>query len=167
MFYDLIDSPIGTLAIVANKEGLRKVIHCNSRAEELFALKRTAEFSPKLLADNVQSIKAYLSGDIQHLDIPLDLNKGTELQRKVWEALLHIPYAQRISYTELAERVGRPRAVRAVASACGANPVPLVVPCHRVVAKDGSLGGFAWGLDAKDWLLSLEARTAQQARLAA
>lgn len=167
MFYDLIDSPLGSLAVVASNQGLRKVIHCASRPEEVFSVKRSAEFSPKKLSDIVQSMRAFMAGEIHHLDIPVEIHKGTDLQRAVWNALQEIPYGERISYTELAERVQRPRAVRAVASACGANPVPVIVPCHRVVAKDGGLGGFAWGLKNKEWLLDLESRKLQNELLAA
>ncbi|WP_114417889.1 methylated-DNA--[protein]-cysteine S-methyltransferase [Marinospirillum perlucidum] len=87
--------------------------------------------------------------------LPLDL-QGTAFQKAVWEALLTIPAGQTRSYSQLAEQVGQPAAVRAVASACGANPVALLVPCHRVVRKDGGLGGYRWGLDMKRRLLQRE-----------
>ena len=82
--------------------------------------------------------------------------QGTELQRRVWQRIHAIPYGTTISYTTLARDVGSPNAVRAAASACGKNPLPLLVPCHRVIGKDGSLGGFAWGLDIKRRLLAHE-----------
>ncbi len=156
MFYDLLDTPIGTLALLASEEGLRQVIHCKTRPELVFAMKTKADYAPIKLTDISASVLAFLKGDIMHLDIPLDHSGGTELQQNVWAALQEIPYGERISYTELAGNVGKSRAVRAVASACGANPTPLVVPCHRVVSKDGGLGGFAWGLDKKEWLLNME-----------
>ena len=87
--------------------------------------------------------------------VPLTLS-GTELQRCVWSEISAIPFGTTISYSELASRVGRPDAVRAVASACGANPVPLVIPCHRVIASNGGPGGFIWGLEFKQALLARE-----------
>ena len=167
MFYDLMETPVGTLAVVASEAGLRNIIHCNSRPESVFSMKRRAEFAPKKISDIAASISAYLKGEILHFDIPLDVTSGTELQQRVWETLLEVPYGERISYTTLAGRVERPRAVRAVASACGANPIPLVVPCHRIVAKDGSLGGFAWGLENKEWLLAHEQQIQRDQLLAA
>lgn len=83
---------------------------------------------------------------------------GTVLQQAVWQAITQIPYGQTITYTQLADKVGKPKAVRAVASACGKNPLPIYIPCHRVIAKDGSLGGYAWGLDCKRLLLGIETR---------
>lgn len=87
--------------------------------------------------------------------LPLDL-KGSDLQLQVWQALLQVPKGQLVSYSELAHQIGRPQAVRAVASACAANPVALLVPCHRVVRKDGGLGGYRWGLELKRYLLTQE-----------
>ncbi|MBN8543386.1 MAG: methylated-DNA--[protein]-cysteine S-methyltransferase [Alphaproteobacteria bacterium] len=93
------------------------------------------------------------------LKLPYELVGGTPLQRAVWLELSRLRYGETISYTALAEKVGFPRAVRAIASACGANPLPLVIPCHRVISKDGSLGGFSLGgLEVKERLLSLEAK---------
>ena len=85
---------------------------------------------------------------------------GTPFQRRVWQEIAAIPYGETITYSELAERAGRPAAIRAAASACGANPIPLLIPCHRVVGKHGSPGGFAWGLTYKKELLALEQGTA-------
>lgn len=98
----------------------------------------------------------FLQGDTDRLDIRTDI-LGTAFQLDVWRALCQIPYGQTASYTDIAEAIGRPQSVRAVAQACGANPVPLIVPCHRVVAKDG-IGGFGLGLERKRALLALEQR---------
>lgn len=87
--------------------------------------------------------------------------EGTDLQLKVWEKLLEIPYGETISYKELAQEVKRPRAVRAVASACGKNPLPIVIPCHRVLSSSGKLGGFSLGLERKTYLLELEQSSAR------
>lgn len=102
-----------------------------------------------------KQLDAYLGGRRESFKLPLDL-QGTPFQRRTWEALLHIPYGHTITYAELARRIGRPKATRAVANACGRNPVAVVVPCHRVIASDGGLGGYAGGVALKRRLLSLE-----------
>jgi methylated-DNA-[protein]-cysteine S-methyltransferase len=109
-------------------------------------------------------LEAYLAGDLEALDaIAVDLG-GTEFQAKVWAALRRIPPGRTVSYTELAAAVGSPSAVRAVGTANGQNPVPVVIPCHRVVRSDGTLGGYGGGLDRKRWLLDHEkARLARSA----
>ncbi|WMT50548.1 MAG: methylated-DNA--[protein]-cysteine S-methyltransferase [Ferroplasma sp.] len=101
----------------------------------------------------IDSINHYLDGGL--LDMPVDIC-GTEFQVKVWTAINAIPYGETKSYSELAEEIGMPTAYRAVANACGANPVPLIIPCHRVVGKNGSLGGYGPGIDKKKFLLELE-----------
>lgn len=102
------------------------------------------------------AITSYLAGETRVLDLPLDLENRTPFQVKVWQALQAIPYGRVRSYGWVARRIGKPNAARAVGAACGANPVPLLVPCHRVVAGDGSLGGFSGGLSNKKRLLKLE-----------
>jgi O-6-methylguanine DNA methyltransferase len=111
------------------------------------------------LAPYAARIDAYFARGRPLDDVPLDV-AGTPFQRDVWRALLAIPLGARVSYAELAIRVGRPRAVRAVARANATNRVALVVPCHRVVGKDGDLRGYAWGTSRKAWLLAHEARRA-------
>jgi methylated-DNA-[protein]-cysteine S-methyltransferase len=102
-------------------------------------------------------VRAYFDGDLDALDdIPVRFERGTPFQREVWEALRTIPRGETISYAELARRVGRPGAFRAVGAANGQNPVGVVVPCHRVIAADGTLGGYGGGLDRKRWLLAHE-----------
>ena len=102
------------------------------------------------------SIQAYLKGKARNISVPLDLDVQTPFRKKVWQVLQAIPYGRVRSYGWVARKVGKPRAARAVGAACGANPVPLLVPCHRVVAGDGSLGGFSGGLPNKKRLLMLE-----------
>jgi methylated-DNA-[protein]-cysteine S-methyltransferase len=108
-----------------------------------------------LLHQARRQISAYFSGKRRAFTLPLELH-GTPFQCRVWDALRHIPHGHTISYGEVARRIGRPTASRAVAQACGANPLPLFVPCHRVIASDGSLGGFSAGLPKKRRLLALE-----------
>jgi AraC family transcriptional regulator, regulatory protein of adaptative response / methylated-DNA-[protein]-cysteine methyltransferase len=105
--------------------------------------------------DWVQTILNFIIGNEPHLDLPLDI-RGTAFQIQVWQALQKIPYGETRTYTEIAHEIGTPNAVRAVGSACGANPVALVIPCHRVLRSDRSLGGYEWGLERKKKLLEIE-----------
>jgi methylated-DNA-[protein]-cysteine S-methyltransferase len=102
------------------------------------------------------AIESYLSGQARSFDLPLDWGAHSPFQMKVWDVLRTIPYGRVRSYGWVARKIGKPKAARAVGAACGANPVPLLVPCHRVVAGDGSLGGFSGGLPNKKRLLTLE-----------
>jgi O-6-methylguanine DNA methyltransferase len=105
----------------------------------------------------VEQLLEYLDGDRMDFDIPLDL-RGTEFQRRVWDALQEIPFGERRSYRDIAKAIGHPKAVRAVGAANGSNPVSLVVPCHRVINSDGKLGGYGGGLKLKARLLAMESR---------
>lgn len=165
LYYTTHDSLIGKLLLVAGSRGVRYLTllkdgeDADQHLARVFAGAKPPAF---LVLDGFFSgvttaIDRYLSGNDKALKIPFELSSGTHLQRAVWIAIARIPYGETISYTELAERVGFPRAVRAVASACGANPLPLIIPCHRIVAKDGTLGGFSLGgLAVKEKLLALE-----------
>lgn len=104
-----------------------------------------------------EQLRAYLDGCLTTFDLPL-APRGTPFQLEVWRALTEIPAGETISYGELARRIGRPSASRAVGAANGANPLPVVVPCHRVIGANGTLTGFGGGLDTKRWLLALERR---------
>ena len=110
----------------------------------------------RLLETAVAQLEAYAAGEPVRFTVPLDLPAGTAFQRAVWRTLRKIPRGETRSYAWVARQIGKPQAVRAVGSACGANPVVIVVPCHRVVASDGSLGGFGAGLPLKRRLLALE-----------
>ena len=114
----------------------------------------------------LDSVRGYFAGDLTALDdVPVRFDRGTPFQHEVWNALRTIPVGQTISYAELALRVGRPTAYRAVGAANGQNPIGVVVPCHRVIAADGTLGGYAGGLDRKRWLLAHECAAPSFARL--
>jgi O-6-methylguanine DNA methyltransferase len=161
IYYSTHKSRIGTLVMVASHRGFRYVNLLPDDTTPAAFLSAKKEYQDAIALDgfftsSINQIDGYLNG-ISQLKLPVDLATGTALQRSVWLAIARIPYGQTISYTELAERVGFPRAVRAVASACGANPIPLIIPCHRVVAKDGTLGGFSLGgLGIKELLLGVE-----------
>ncbi|MFW9257729.1 bifunctional DNA-binding transcriptional regulator/O6-methylguanine-DNA methyltransferase Ada [Nostoc sp. CALU 546] len=107
--------------------------------------------------DWIQAILDLIAGDKTHLDLPLDV-RGTAFQKQVWQALQKIPYSETRTYTDIARDIAKPQAVRAVANACGANPTALIVPCHRVLRSDGSLGGYHWGIERKQKLLTQESK---------
>lgn len=164
LYYTTHRATIGNLLLVASERGLRYVTlleageDASAHLAQKFSTPPQATLMPLdgFFATTITAIDRYLS-DGARLKVPYDLAEGTHLQRAVWLEIARIPYGETISYTTLADRVGFPRAVRAVASACGANPVPLAIPCHRVVAKDGSLGGFSLGgLEVKEKLLKIE-----------
>jgi O-6-methylguanine DNA methyltransferase len=165
LVYTTHQTSIGNLLVVASPRGLRYVTLLNKPAdaeEKLRTLPNDGD-APLMveahgfLATACSAIDRYLT-DGTPLSLPVDLAGGTPLQRMVWLEIARIPYGETISYTTLADRVGFPRAIRAVASACGANPVPLAIACHRILAKDGSLGGFSLGgVEVKEILLALEA----------
>ena len=110
----------------------------------------------KLLLMAITQVSEYALEERKNFDLPLDLSLGTDFQQKVWQALQDIEYGETISYATLATRIGNPKACRAVANANGKNPFSLVIPCHRVIASDGKLGGYTGGLDKKEYLLALE-----------
>lgn len=111
---------------------------------------------PPRLAEAVRQLQEYFGRQRTDFDLPLDLDAATEFQREVYRKLLEVPHGRVVSYGDLAGEVGRPELARAVGQAVGANPVPIVIPCHRVVAADGRLGGFSGGLPAKVALLAVE-----------
>ena len=109
----------------------------------------------------LEKVLTHLKGREPHLDLPTDV-QATAFQRRVWEELRKIPYGSTLTYTEVARRIGRPKAIRAVARACATNPVSVVVPCHRVVRQDGNLAGYRWGIERKKTLLEHESENAKR-----
>jgi len=157
--------PLGYLLAAATADGLRAVWLGDSAAELAAARAVALPSARREDADSrlnawTASLQAYLRGEQPSLDLPLDL-AATPFQRRVWQALQAIPYGSTRTYSQVAQAIGQPAAARAVASACAANPVALVVPCHRVVREGGGLSGYRWGLPRKRALLEMEA--AQQA----
>lgn len=156
--YTIIDSPQGPIYAAEIHDGLIFVGIGSNAYRQMVAFARQWVPDPQIrpsVIDATQQLTQYLAGDRRIFDLPLVLY-GTEFQKAVWRKLLDIPYGLTISYGRLAESIGRPKAARAVGRACGANPIPLVVPCHRVLASDGGLGGYGGGLEWKRWLLALE-----------
>jgi len=144
----VLDSPIGPLGLVASDEALRAVLFDGGRV-------RPEGRSP-VLDDAAHQLDSYFAGELVTFDLPLELH-GTEFQRRCWLALASIPYGQTVSYGEQARRLGLGAdAARAVGAANGRNPLPIVLPCHRVIGADGSLTGFGGGLSVKRFLLEHE-----------
>lgn len=119
------------------------------------SLSKDIEAQALLLSAMAQFV-AYFMGELQAFDLPLDISLGTEFQQQVWRALQDIPYGETISYATLAKEIGNPKGYRAVAQANGRNPFSIIIPCHRVIASDGKLGGYTGGLDNKEYLLAIE-----------
>jgi methylated-DNA-[protein]-cysteine S-methyltransferase len=144
----VVDSPIGPLGLVASERGLQSVLF-DGRAIR-------PEGSSPVLAETARQIEAYFDGELVAFELPLELH-GSEFQRQCWLALATIPYGQTVSYGEQARRLGLGSdAARAVGAANGRNPLPIVLPCHRVLGADGSLTGFGGGLHVKRFLLEHE-----------
>jgi methylated-DNA-[protein]-cysteine S-methyltransferase len=155
VFYTTFQSPVGPLLLVGDSNALRRVSFESSK----HAAPPPADWKQGKapFAEVIRQLQAYFRGELRQFDLPLAL-KGTEFQRRVWNALREIPYGETISYLQLAERIGSPKAVRAVGLANGSNPIPIIVPCHRVIGSDGSLTGFGGGLSTKKKLLDLESK---------
>ena len=160
MFYDYLESNIGPLLVVSDGEALKRIEFPQHGKRGKSRGKRVRpepgwEKSPCELREAVGQLKDYFAGKRTRFDLKL-APEGTEFQRQVWKALRTIPYGKTISYGELAGKIGNPKAVRAVGGANGKNPIPIVIPCHRVIGADGSLTGFGGGLETKVALLALE-----------
>jgi len=148
-------SPLGSILLAATDRGLAGLWFEGQRYHPDAGRWPMQPDHPVLTVARKQ-LDEYFAGRRTAFDLPLDLQGGTPFQRSVWQALLGIPAGQRTSYAILSQRIGKPAAVRAVGAAVGRNPVSIVVPCHRVVGTDGSLTGYAGGLDRKTALLQLE-----------
>jgi methylated-DNA-[protein]-cysteine S-methyltransferase len=150
----LFNSPVGRLYLVASEKGLQGIFWKKQPAPMAKTLKE-AGAEIKILARAARELGAYFGGQLKKFEVPLDLS-GTPFQKKVWSALARIPYSETRSYRDVAAKIGNAKAVRAVGSANGKNPVCIIVPCHRVISSDGSLGGYSGGLHVKTKLLELE-----------
>ncbi len=167
MHYASAPTRLGFVLVAATGQGICRIAFGDDAAtlvndmRDAFANAELIE-DPARIAPFIAQIDAYLEGKRLTFDLPLDI-ASTAFRQRVWDALQRIPYGQTRSYTQIAEALGAPNAVRAVASACAANPVALAIPCHRVVQKGGALAGYRWGLPRKAALLEAEAQHAQRA----
>jgi methylated-DNA-[protein]-cysteine S-methyltransferase len=152
--YVYLDTPVGTLLIAGDASAILQITF-PSRGKAVKAEAGWVESERGPVAEAMRQLREYFAGKRTGFDLPL-APLGTTFQHSVWRQLQGIPYGETISYGELARRVGNPKASRAVGSANGKNPLPIVIPCHRVIAGDGKLGGFGGGLPTKQTLLALE-----------
>jgi methylated-DNA-[protein]-cysteine S-methyltransferase len=158
--WDVVQSPLGPLYLAAGEQGLHRLAFGLSQADfvrQLDPLAR-AERDPAALAAIVAQLQEYFSGARREFELELDLSRSTPFQRRVLQAANRIPWGAVWTYGQVARDIGKPGASRAVGQALGRNPVPIVIPCHRVVAGDGGLGGYSGGggLESKKWLLRRE-----------
>lgn len=163
--YGIVETALGHLLVAATQQGLCSVKLGDSQAkleedlrDEFPAADVRAD--EQSLRSSIEAIVDHIEGKTTRVDLPLDI-RATAFQRQVWEALRSIPYGATNSYSEIASAVGQKKAVRAVARACATNPVALVIPCHRVIREDKSLGGYRWGLERKEKLLATEKERAE------
>jgi methylated-DNA-[protein]-cysteine S-methyltransferase len=161
MFYAIFNTTAGWVGILGSARGLRRATLPKRKEQVVYGLLgdslKNATASPQWFADLIDRYRAYFSGLQTDFPDALDLVFGTPFQRVVWQAARDIPYGQTRSYQWVADRVGSPKAFRAVGQALARNQLPIIIPCHRVLSKDGGLGGFSGGLRMKRFLLRLEA----------
>lgn len=141
------NSPAGLLSIISEDGFLTKVSLCKSAEGEIF--------EDDTVRETERQLKEYFSGVRRRFDLPVN-PRGTDFQRSVWRVLADIPFGETRSYSEIAAAIGKPSACRAVGGAVGKNPVLIIVPCHRIISADGSIGGFSAGIAVKEYLLKLE-----------
>jgi methylated-DNA-[protein]-cysteine S-methyltransferase len=151
VIYTYVDTPIGALLVAGDTGGIVEIHFAGAKPKPGW---RRDDDS---LADAASQLHAYFDGNLRAFDLPLKTD-GTEFQQTVWRALREIPYGETTTYSTIARQIGKPAAVRAVGAANGANPIPIVIPCHRVIGASGSMTGFGGGIDVKKRLLDLEAR---------
>ena len=147
MFYATYESPIGLIEVGGTDEAIASLYFVEEPRE--------GTQTHPLVGRAIEQIDAYFSHSLRQFDLPLDL-QGTDFQRQVWKQLQTIPYGQTASYLEIAQALGKPKAVRAVGAANGQNPISIIVPCHRVIGSNGDLIGYGGGLWRKEWLLRHE-----------
>lgn len=154
-------SPLGHLLLASQAEVLVGLWFEDQTGIPAWAQHATRGGASGVLAQTVNQVHEYLSGQRQAFDVPIQFYAGTPFQQAVWRALQAIPYGQTTSYTQIAATIGKPQAVRAAGAAIGRNPLGIVIPCHRVVGMGGSMTGYTGGVDRKRALLALEARRTQ------
>lgn len=151
-----MQSNIGAIFLIASDKGLKGVF---LKKQNLPITKSLKEKNPRvrILANTAKQLEEYFAGKRTDFDLPFDI-EGTAFQKQVWKALSKIPYGKTVSYSDIAKKINNPKAVRAVGSANGKNPLCIIIPCHRVIAADGTLGGYSSGLHIKTKLLALESK---------
>lgn len=155
LFYNEMHSNVGTLKIVANENALVAILWEKEKNNRVKLQAMTKVDNHPIIQRTEKQLMEYFDKQRTSFDIPIEMN-GTDFQNTIWEALSKIPYGKTLSYLQLAQKINRPKAVRALGTAIGRNPLSILIPCHRVIGSDGSLTGFAGGLDKKAFLLNLE-----------
>jgi methylated-DNA-[protein]-cysteine S-methyltransferase len=153
--YKYMNSPVGRLTLISSDKGLAAILWENDDPGRVHAKADIESNTHPILVEAERQLKEYFEGKRNTFSLELD-PIGTAFQKEVWEALATIPYGETRSYTQIANQIGKPKAVRAVGAANGRNPISIILPCHRVIGASGALTGFAGGLEAKACLLSLE-----------
>ena len=153
MKYTMMDTMVGRIVMAGDDEGLKRISFQKGRKTVI--VENNWENDPSFFKNTVDQLRAYFVGELKKFDLKL-APEGTVFQKSVWKALMKIPYGHTASYKDIAVAVENPKAVRAVGGANGRNPLPIVIPCHRVINADGGLGGYSSGLDIKKRLLRLE-----------
>ena len=162
--YKYMPSPVGQLTLVARDGKLTAILWEKERPNRVrLGALQEANNSP-VLEETERQLKEYFAGTRNRFELELDF-AGTDFQKKVWQALLTIPFGETRSYSQIAAQIGNPKAVRAVGAANGRNPISIVAPCHRVIGASGGLTGFAGGLEAKQYLLELEEHALSPAKI--
>jgi methylated-DNA-[protein]-cysteine S-methyltransferase len=159
--YKTMTSPVGELKLVASDKGLAAILWEHDNPRRVRFARVSEDNNHPVLVEAERQLKDYFSGKRKSFSVKLDF-QGTEFQKKVWAALLTIPFGETRSYGQIAKQIQNPKAVRAVGAANGKNPISIIAPCHRVIGSTGKLTGFAGGLEAKARLLALEGRQAGQ-----
>lgn len=154
-FSKVVASPVGPLKLVASAQGLAAILWKNDSPRRVRLGHVVEDAANPILVETARQLEEYFAGRREAFDLPLDF-AGTDFQRRVWSALLTIPYGETRTYAQIAEQIGSPAAVRAVGAANGRNPISIIAPCHRVIGSNGKLTGFAGGLETKARLLALE-----------
>ena len=161
LYYDKLQSALGRLYVVVSDEGIVYIGTPDALFEEVEVWAKkpfknyTFEENREKVAQYIDQLEAYFKGELRGFDIPIHV-KGTPFQLAVWDALKGLPYGTTTSYSGIAEKIGNPKAVRAVGAAIGANPILAIIPCHRVIGKNGKMTGFRSGIPMKEFLLQLE-----------
>ncbi len=153
--YRTMNSPVGTLTLIASERGLAAILWEDDDTERVPQKPLERDETHPLLIETERQLTQYFAGELKTFSVPLDF-AGTDFQKKVWTALTTIPFGETRSYGEIAQQIGSPKAVRAVGAANGRNPISIIAPCHRVIGANGKLTGFAGGLKAKAFLLGIE-----------
>lgn len=155
--FKMIDSPVGKLRLVASDRGLSAILWEKDDPRRVNLQPQTKDPNNKFLVETERQLGLYFRGKLKKFTVPLDF-KGTDFQKRVWAALVAIPFGETRTYGEIARELGSPAASRAVGAANGRNPIAIIAPCHRVIGSTGKLTGFAGGLEVKEHLLDIEGR---------